>query len=146
MKENAEEGDLVREMSGFVRAKIRMQAASWVTVDEVRLLVNGSVVGSWPVPRVGETTPLFEMETEVRTSGDSFITAEARGDKPLPPFVVGEWAAISAGTCPPNPGKEAGMAVFAVTNPVFIDADGDGRYRGPMQPTIFPCRPDDRLV
>ena len=59
--------------------------------------------------------------------------------KALPPFIVGDWATEYAAICPPLPGEEAGMAVFALTNPVFVDVDGDGKYRGPLQPDVRPA-------
>ncbi len=148
VNDSREEGALMTETAGRVTAKMRMQAASWVVVDEVRLRVNGDVVKSWPVPRIGVATPFFEVAGEiVETPADAFITAEAYGRKSLPPFVVGEWTEIARlgqggvtgpFNCPASPGAEQGMAVFAVTNPVFVDADGDGRFRGPRQPAVFP--------
>ncbi len=134
-----EEGALVTQTDGKVSVSFRMQAASWVVVDEVRLKVNGAVVKTWQVPRVGEATPLLEQSSEpVEVTGDSFITVEAAGKKALPAHVVGDWTAQNPAACPASPGAEQGMAVFAVTNPVFVDVDGDGRYRGPRQPAVFP--------
>jgi hypothetical protein len=129
----AGEGELVRPDAGTLRVSARMQAASWVRVDELRLRVNGEIVKTWPVPRVGAATPLLEIADEVVQVGDrdAFVTVEARGREPLPPFIVGEYASLVAEQCPPSPGERPGMVPFAVTNPIFVDADGDGRYTAP---------------
>ncbi len=140
---DAQEGAVLAETTGRVRVSIRMQAVSWVIVDEVRLLVNGAVVQTWLVPKVGTATPLLDVVDEpVLVGADAFITAEASGAKPLPPFLVGEWTSVSAYACAPSPGSEPGFVPFAVTNPVFIDVDGDGKFRGPRQPAVFPVPPN----
>jgi hypothetical protein len=67
----------------------------------------------------------------VTLAEDGFITVEARGMTPLPPFIVGEAMALAGpGECDPLPGGAKGMVPFAVTNPVFVDVDGDGRWKG----------------
>jgi hypothetical protein len=127
----AEEGALITERSGTVNVSVRMQAAGWMVVDQVLLKVNGATVKSWPVPRVGGSTPLLEIASEpVKLAEDGFITVEARGTTPLPPFIVGEAMALAGpGECDPVAGAGKGMVPFAVTNPVFVDVDGDGRWR-----------------
>jgi hypothetical protein len=129
----AGEGDLAPATERQVRVSARMQAASWVQVDEVQLRVNGVVVKSWPVPRVGDATPLLEVRDELVDVGevDAFVTVEARGSRPLPPFVVGEYTVASPVECPPLPGSPAGMLPFAITNPVFVDRDGNGQFAPP---------------
>jgi hypothetical protein len=145
VNEDAEMGDLVGARDGQLRVSLRMQAPSWVNVDEVRLLVDGKVVKSWPVPRQGGATPLLEIQDEPLTvNADAFVTAEASGKKALPAFVVGDYTETARKgsdgpfNCPASPGAEQGMAVFAVTNPVFVDFDGDGLFRGPRQPASYP--------
>lgn len=140
VNDSTQEGEQLTDSSGTVKVSLRMQAASWIVVDEVRLLVDGSVVKTFAVPRMGSATPLFEVQGEpIAIAADAFITAEAEGKKALPPFVVGDWTSLAGAACPPVPGAEQGMAVFATTNPVFVDRDGDGRFRGPRQPDLFPA-------
>jgi hypothetical protein len=146
VNERAEQGDLLLDSDGRLAVDLRMQAPSWVVVDEVRLLVDGQVAKTWTVPRAGGATPLLEVSGEpLVVSTDAFVTAEAHGRKALPPDVVGEWTSIARApndgpfTCPPLPGAEPGMAVFAVTNAVLVDVDGDGRFRGKRQPASFPA-------
>jgi hypothetical protein len=142
---DGEMGDLISAPGGQLRVSLRMQAASWVNVDEVRVLVNGAVVKSWTVPRQGGATPLLEVTDEpMVVNADAFVTAEASGKKALPAFVVGDYTELARFgregpySCPASAGAEQGMAVFAVTNPVFVDVDGDGRFRGPQEPASYP--------
>jgi hypothetical protein len=124
-----QEGAVVAAPGGVVNVSFRMQAASWVLVDEVLLKVDGKTIKSWPVPRVGGATPLLEVTSEpVAVTSEAFITVEARSTKALPPFVVGDKTSDNA--CPPLPGADKGMVPFAVTNPLYVDYDGDGRWRG----------------
>jgi hypothetical protein len=122
------EGSLVRTNAGKVTVGIRMQAASWVVVDEVRLRANGSVLKTWRVPRVGAATPFFEIRETLTVSKDTFITAEAYGERALPTFIVGDAVKATGTGCPGGaPGLE-GMPPFAITNPVFVDVDGGGAF------------------
>ena len=61
-------------------------------------------------------------------TADAAITAEAEGATPLPPWMVGEFLldAVHGRPVRQTP-RSPGMIPFAVTNPVFVDADGDGR-------------------
>lgn len=137
------EGEIATATDGAIKISVRMQAASWVRVDEVRLLVNGAPAVSWTVPRVGQATPLFEAQDHaVPITRDSFITVEARAAAALPSFLVGEWVETARITdesspfsCPASPAGTPvgaalpqGMLPFAVTNPLFVDADGDGTF------------------
>jgi len=130
------EGGVVTATNGTVSVSLRLQSASWVKVDVVRLLVDGAVVRTWSVPTNddGVTASLFEINDEpITISADAAITAEAEGATPLPSWMVGEFL-LDPGmvqTCG-NP-AQPGMIPFAVTNAVLVDADGDGLYRAGMQ-------------
>ncbi len=137
------EGELITNVTGTVRVNIRMQAASWIVPDEVRLKVNGQTVRTWPL--AGSAAALFEVKNEsLAVASDAFITAEVEGKQVLPPWMVGEYLTTKKASgydCPPG-AAGPGMIPFAVTNPVLIDADGDGRFRAVNQPITFPPAPD----
>ncbi|HSZ82626.1 MAG TPA: CehA/McbA family metallohydrolase [Polyangia bacterium] len=133
----AGEGDLVTPTPGTkgqVDVSLRLQSASWIKVDVVRLLVDGVVVKTWNVPTTnGVSTSLFEInDQKVTVSADAAITAEAEGGTPLPSWMVGEFL-LSPGMVQicGNP-TQPGMIPFATTNPVFVDFDGDGKFRAQM--------------
>jgi hypothetical protein len=68
--------------------------------------------------------------------GDAWVALSAWGSRPLPVALIGE---------------HLGGAVmpFAITNPVYVDGDGDGAWHpaianpdpGPVQPMGFPTPP-----
>jgi hypothetical protein len=128
------EGDLVTPIKGQVLVSLRLQAASWVKVDVVRLLVDGKIVKTWNVPVTnGAPASLFQIDdVPVAVKADAAITAEAEGATPLPSWMVGEFllAPNLVELCG-NP-AQPGMIPFAVTNPVFVDGDGDGLFRASM--------------
>jgi hypothetical protein len=132
------EGDLVRPVhtptAAQVRVSLRLQAASWVKVDVVRLLVDGRVVKTWNVPvSNGAPASLFQIDDEpVTVTADAAITAEAEGATPLPPWMVGQFLLDPNMIHLCGDPAQPGMIPFAVTNPVFVDADGDGMFRAAM--------------
>jgi len=60
----------------------------------------------------------FHQKFEVQTPTDGYVVVRVDGDKPLTP-VVGD-------------GKTFTAYPFALTNPVFLDVDGDGKYRASL--------------
>ncbi len=109
-------GDLVTVRSGRARAEIEVQAAPWVSVNRVTLYQDGRVEKVWAVPRGG--APIrFRASHDVGVGRDGYLVARVDGDEPLTP-VVGDLGRFR-------------VFPFALTNPVFLDADGDGRYTRP---------------
>jgi hypothetical protein len=110
-------GDLVPARGGKAHAEITVQAAPWVSVDRVTLYVNGNEAKRWAVAPSG--APVRFHETfEVTTPRDGYVVVRVDGEKSLAP-VVGDRKTFSA-------------YPFALTNPVFLDVDGDGKYRSGM--------------
>jgi hypothetical protein len=128
------EGDMVAPKNGQVDVSLRLQSASWVKVDTVRLLVDGKVAKSWSIPvEGGVPTSLFEINDEhVTVSADAAITAEAEGATPLPAWMVGDFLNIPGVVQVCGNPVQPGMIPFAVTNPILVDADGDGQFRAGM--------------
>lgn len=129
----ASEGDFVPRARGNVNVRVRVQAANWVPIDTVRLLVNGTIVKSWSLD-AKEHAVDFRTEASVKLDGkDVFITAETDSRRPLPADVVGEYASraeFGLSRCPPRAEEEGGMPAYAVTAPLLLDGDGDGRFTG----------------
>jgi hypothetical protein len=127
------EGDWVTKPAGPLQVSVRMQAASWVKVDTVSLLVDGVVVRKWDVPRPGGVpAPVFEGTETLTLARDAAITAEAEGVTPLPTWLTGDFQLLPniIDFCR-NP-AQPGMIPFAATNAVIVDADGDGKFRAAM--------------
>jgi len=107
-------GDIVPARGGKAHAEVIVQAAPWVSVSRVTLYLNGQEIQRWAVP-AGTDPNRFHAEMDVTTLHDGYVVARVDGDKPLSP-VVGD-------------GKTFTAYPFALTNPVFLDVDGDGKYR-----------------
>ena len=105
---------------GRATAEITVRAAPWISVARVTLYVNGREVKRWPVTAAGGTPPVerFHETYEVQTPADGYVVVRVDGDKPLTP-VVGD-------------GKTFTVYPFALTNPIFLDVDGDGKYRATL--------------
>ena len=107
-------GDLVPARGGKARVEITVQAAPWISVDRVTLYLNGNEAKRWTVAP-GPTVVRFHETFEVTTPRDGYVVVRVDGDKSLAP-VVGDRKTFTA-------------YPFALTNPVFLDVDGDGKYR-----------------
>jgi hypothetical protein len=107
-------GDLVPARGGKVHADVTVQAAPWVSVDRVTLYLNGQEAKRWTVS-AGTAAARFHETVDLTTPSDGYVVVRVDGEKPLAP-VVGDRKTFTA-------------YPFALTNPVFVDVDGDGRYR-----------------
>ncbi len=123
-------GDVVTA-SGSVTIDATVDAPDWIDVDTVRLYVDGKKTKEYKVTTA--TRPRFQMvwqETLPDGSKDHWLLLSASGTKPLPPGLVTE----------PN----ITVTPLAVTNPIFIDGDGDKVWKpqianpdpGPLGPPM----------
>jgi hypothetical protein len=113
-------GETFRGRSGVLRVEVR--AADWVPVSTLRVYVNAALERETPI-RAGET-----REVSLEFAGDSFVTVEVEGE------VNATFAAVNRGFSP-----------FAFTNPIFVDADGDGEWTAPGLPASLPATIRDPL-
>ena len=107
-------GDLVPARGGKVHAEVTVQAAPWVSVDRVTLYLNGLEAKRWTVAP-GTDAVRFHEAVDLTAAKDGYVVVRVDGEKSLAP-VVGDRKTFTA-------------YPFALTNPVFLDVDGDGRYR-----------------
>ena len=96
-------GERFSGRTGLLRVEVR--SAAWVPVDEVRVYVDGEQVVAQPAS-AGDV-----MELPLRFARDGFVTVEVSGEARNP------YAEILPGFAP-----------FAFSNPIFVDADADGRW------------------
>ncbi|MCB9662951.1 MAG: PHP domain-containing protein [Alphaproteobacteria bacterium] len=122
-------GGAVRGAS--VTAEITVRAAPWVPVAEVRLVVDGEVVHREALDaQAGPGAARWTLEVPVTLAADAWVLAEA-GVPPDDPGgadavkrPAGDYAVVAPGYVP-----------LAFTNPVRVDADGDGAW---TPPGLFP--------
>jgi hypothetical protein len=121
-------GDLVAAPDGKVRIGIRVEAAPWIPVEEVRVLVNGEVIQRFqnlPRPEAGQISRL-RTELERTFDRDSFVTLEAGAMLPDDPEAPN-----------PLPGSDyteiiaPGFVPMAFANPVYVDVNGNGKFDPP---------------
>jgi len=118
---------VIPKTAGQVTIAVRVDAPAWIQVDKLRIYVNGALVKTIPV--APGQRPLFNGSFVQPISADSWVVAFATGTQPLPPDVVGEYSHFN--------GYE--MKPWAITNPVFVDANGDGQWSPPPASTGFPA-------
>jgi hypothetical protein len=111
-------GDLVAAKKGRVDLDIAVTGAPWLDVSEVRLVINGERREPLPLAGADGGTLKFKGRVRVETPRDGWIAVEVKGSRSLFPV-----AQQRAGDGTP---KEAALP-YALTNPIFVDANGDGR-------------------
>lgn len=122
------------EIGATVPIQIRAQTADWLSVNELTLYVNGVAVETREatVERVETSTGGSRHEAvetfEIVASEDAWVAAVATGEESLYPLLAYNWAGrddVSMEDIRTNalPGT---IRPFGLTNPVWIDTDGDG--------------------
>jgi hypothetical protein len=114
-------GDTLTRRDGKVSVRVEVRAAPWVDIDEVCLIVNGQPGLIFPVGPARDGILAFRRRVDLALARDSYIVCQVTGRRPLFPIV--QVNALSA---------EEAARPFAITNPVFIDVDGNGRYDAPL--------------
>jgi hypothetical protein len=83
-------------------------------VDEISIPLLFGKLGK-PAKNPAAPKPSKNSNDAIRIAADSFLVVVVRGTRPLTPVLSGDPAEI---------------APFAMTSPLWIDADGDGRALG----------------
>jgi hypothetical protein len=109
-------GDVAPARGGKVHVEIEVRAAPWVSVSTVTLYVDGKEARRWSVPK-NDAPSRFRDTFDTTLPRDSWIVVRVDGDQPMAP-VVGDR-------------KRFDVRPLALTNPVFLDVDGNGKYDQP---------------
>jgi len=110
-------GDLIATEDGEISLTIGVQAAPWVPVDRIRVLADGDVLLSFDLAEDGYTPPMLIGPLPIHARKDSWISVVAESDRSMAPIVRD---------------RRRPIRPLAITGPVRIDADGDGRWTPPM--------------
>lgn len=103
-------GDTVLVRNGLVRVRVVADAAGWIDLKRVLIYRSGELIISLPITE--RTHPALDITMDLPVAADGWIVAVAVGQDPLPIDVIG--------------GVKQGQArPFAVTNPIWLDSDGD---------------------
>jgi hypothetical protein len=115
---NASIGDVAPAPGGKATAAVEVQAAPWVSVSTVTLYVDGREVQRWKVPPSADVVR-FRGQHPVEVPRDAWVVVRVDGDQPLAP-IVGDKTHFD-------------VRPLALTNPVFLDVDGNGKYDPPSK-------------
>ena len=120
-------GDSFTAKDGKVTVGIQVQCTPWVSISEVRLIINGERKLILSVPANSESIIQFSEEIGLTLSEDSYIAVEVLGKQSLFPVLQSR---SSSGLL------ENATLPYALTNPIFIDVDGNGQFDAPNQGDI----------
>lgn len=128
---------------GSIELAVEVQAPSWVDVDRVELYENGTLIRVFDVEN-GPSNQRFYNSVVLEPQVDSWYAVIVTGDEPLDPVftpveipyvdlqiivseALGDVDAVSSliGDSPALP-RVYPVYPFALTNPIWVDVDGDG--------------------
>lgn len=120
-------GDTFTDKDGKVAVRIRVQRAPWVSASEIRLIVNGEIDRSIPLEGKLAEQLDFTIKETVNLTRDSYIVVEIVGHQSLFPVMQ---RSSSSGL------NRNATLPYALTNPVFVDVDGNGSFDAPWENKI----------
>ncbi|MFO0726933.1 MAG: CehA/McbA family metallohydrolase [Myxococcota bacterium] len=105
-------GGLIHPRKGRFQLHVHAEAPSWISTNRLRVYADGLVVHDAPIAATGPVR--VDAEIPLSCAQDCFVLARVDGDTELTPILS------AADKRHPLP--------IAITNPIFVDADGDGTY------------------
>jgi len=128
--EGVEMGGAARALDGHARLAVRVRAASWVDTTRVLVIVDGMLEHTLATER-GPGVLRLEQELELCLLGTCARHGRTRTDAP---GARDAWVTlIVEGERSLAPILRAETRPLALTNPVWIDGDGDGRWTSPLE-------------
>jgi len=133
----ARAGDLATHLPEQVSVDVRVQQPTWAPADHVALFANGVKIReqSFPLTQVTSHTVHWDIPCPAH---DSYLVAIASG-----PGVTAPYWRLAPPYQPTS--RDLQLRVIGSTNPVWLDADGDGRYTSPRayaQAVVAQCGRD----
>ncbi len=120
-------GDSLIPDQGKTKISVQVQSAPWISVDEVRLIINGERKIIFPVKSKENTLIKFDEEIELKLKEDAYLAVEVLGNRSLYPVLQKQAKEDNDNTA---------TLPYALTNPVFIDVDGNGQFNPPWDKKI----------
>lgn len=104
-------GDLVPVRDGEVELRVRVQAPGWIDCTSIEIVANGEVVER--LTPSSEQAVRLDTTLVFRPENDTWYVVAAEGRTPMRPLVHDAPVPITP---------------LGVTNAIWVDADGDGRF------------------
>ncbi len=126
-------GDTVTAKGGRVDLDVTVTGAPWLDVAEVRIIVNGERKETLAAGGRGEEgvgTLKLERRVRLAVERDAWVVVEVVGRKSMFPNLQQRSA---------NGAADGSAVAYALTNPIFIDADGNGKM-DPVRPETIAIR------
>jgi hypothetical protein len=127
-------GSTTTIQGGVANLRIKVQAPAFMTVDTVRILVNGDLAQSIALSPTTGIVARLDQTYPIAVNRDSWIAVEVTGGNCT---VDASNVCIVAGCpgrldpiIPPLFGTDP-VCPYAHTNPIYVDFDADGSFTGP---------------
>ena len=150
-------GSLVASSGGTVGVDIEVQTSSWCRPEILNVYLGKQLAATISIPF--EEARKFKRHVELPARADTFVIAEVTGSQSTFPIVPGyEVPSIEMSKALSSIGSNLGLSLdswgnlrprqkqlvtpYALTNPIFIDGDGDGQWQ-PIASTSTPLRDAD---
>lgn len=118
-------GSLVSKPEGDIVFSIRVQSPNWISVEEVELIANGIAVKRWQFKSDGGEAFDWRAEARVRPRRDAWYAVIVKGVEGGLEPILRPFRTFEGETRHPIP--------FAVTNPIWVDRDGNGIFDPPRK-------------
>ncbi len=94
------------------------QVASWIDLDSIAIIQNGEEVANFGFEGKRDGPLHVRPRALINAPRDCWIIAIAKGDEPMKPYVLHD---------------KRDATPLAITNPIYIDANGDGKWTPPSE-------------
>lgn len=118
-------GDIATGLGSEIRVSVKVLGPKWMRARKVELFANGVAIRQQAIQAADDAVEKAVVEWHIpKPAHDVYLAAIASGPGVTAPY----WAIPS----PYQPkGRIRSPHVIASTNPIWIDADGDGKYTSP---------------
>ncbi|MFQ6069890.1 MAG: CehA/McbA family metallohydrolase [Candidatus Aminicenantales bacterium] len=123
-------GETFTSPSGKIVLECKVLAAPWIRVDEIRLIINGKRERTIPLEaEKNQKQHPFRVKKKIslKLEKDSYLAAEVLGRKSLYPVL--QRSSLSGE-------MEDAALPYALTNPIFVDVDGNKKFDPPLASKI----------
>ena len=123
-------GGEARARDGHATLHVTVRAVAWVDCDRVKVFVNGDLAATLPIGAARTLTRL-DQDLELCLLGQCARHAHRNA---FAPGAHDAWVALTVeGDDALVPLLRPGAKPLAIANPLWIDGDGDGRWRAPHE-------------
>jgi len=109
-------GGLAPAPAGGLEIQVEVQAASWIGTDRLQIIVDGEVSEEVSL-KAAKDTLRYTGTHSVKCKADCFVVAWVDSERSLEPVIAKR--------------KHINPLPVAVTNPIYLDVDADGRFNPP---------------